>query len=176
MNTLLFTGLLTGLAFGFLLQKGRVLRFDRQVGAMLLKDMTIVKFMLSAILVGMTGILLLSQLGVIELHHKALNLGALLIGGGLFGIGWSAAGYCPGTAVGALGEGRFHAIFPLLGMLTGAAVYAELYPAMKTTILAWKDFGPLGLPEMTGHWQWLIVAVFWAFAIILFNWFEKKKL
>ena len=38
--------------FGFLLQKGRVLRFDKQVGAMLLTDMTIFNFMLSAILVG----------------------------------------------------------------------------------------------------------------------------
>ena len=32
-------GLLTGIAFGFLLQKGRVLRFDKQVGAMRLTDM-----------------------------------------------------------------------------------------------------------------------------------------
>ena len=33
-------GLVTGVAFGFLLQKGRVLRFGKQVGAMLFKDMT----------------------------------------------------------------------------------------------------------------------------------------
>ncbi|MCA1808764.1 MAG: hypothetical protein LC725_04815 [Lentisphaerae bacterium] len=31
-------GLITGLLFGFLLQKDRVLRFEKQVGAMLLKD------------------------------------------------------------------------------------------------------------------------------------------
>ena len=42
-------GLITVIMFGFLLQKGRVLRFDKQIGAMLLKDMTIFKFMLSAI-------------------------------------------------------------------------------------------------------------------------------
>ena len=46
-------GLGTGVLFGFFLQKGRVLRFEKQIGAMLLKDMTILKFMLSAILVGM---------------------------------------------------------------------------------------------------------------------------
>ena len=34
-------GLVTGIIFGFLLQKARVLRYDRQVGAMLLQDMTI---------------------------------------------------------------------------------------------------------------------------------------
>ena len=53
-------GLITGVCFGVLLQQGRVLRFEKQVGAMLLKDMTILKFMLSAILVGMVGIYLLS--------------------------------------------------------------------------------------------------------------------
>jgi uncharacterized membrane protein len=53
MNLEQMVGLVTGIVFGFLLQKGRVLRFDKQVGAMLLKDMTIFKFMLSAILVGM---------------------------------------------------------------------------------------------------------------------------
>ena len=51
MNAQLWLGLLAGFVFGFLLQKGRVLRFDKQVQAMLLKDMTIVKFMFSAILV-----------------------------------------------------------------------------------------------------------------------------
>ena len=51
MSTGQILGLITGILFGFLLQKGRVLRFDKQVGAMLFKDMTIFKFMLSAILV-----------------------------------------------------------------------------------------------------------------------------
>lgn len=57
-------GLVTGIAFGFLLQKGRVLRFGKQVGAMLFKDMTIFKFMLSAIVVGMFGILILRIWGL----------------------------------------------------------------------------------------------------------------
>ena len=53
MGTDQILGLATGIVFGFLLQKGRVLRFEKQIGAMLLKDMTILKFMLSAIIVGM---------------------------------------------------------------------------------------------------------------------------
>ncbi|MCK9264178.1 MAG: YeeE/YedE family protein, partial [Deltaproteobacteria bacterium] len=43
MNTALLLGLITGIIFGFLMQKGRVLHFEKQVGALLLKDMTIVK-------------------------------------------------------------------------------------------------------------------------------------
>ncbi len=176
MNAGLWLGLATGIAFGFLLQKGRVLRFERQVGAMLLKDMTIMKFMLSAIVVGMFGILLLADLGVITLGHKAMNLGALLVGGAFFGSGWAVMGYCPGTAVGAVGEGRWHALFALAGMLIGAAVYAELYPMCKATVLAWKDFGKIGLSDALGVSHWVIALPFAAGVVVLFRWFEKKGL
>lgn len=169
-------GLLAGIVFGFLLQKGRVLRFEKQVGALLFRDMTILKFMLSAIMVGMIGILLLSQLEVIQLSRKAMNVGAVVVGGGLFGIGWAIMGFCPGTAVGALGEGRWHAAFAILGMLLGAAIYAELYPFFKSTVLAWKDYGKIGLPESLGISPWLLVLLFWLIALGLFYLFEKKNL
>jgi uncharacterized membrane protein YedE/YeeE len=169
-------GLITGVLFGFLLQKGRVLRFEKQVGAMLLKDMTIFKFMLSAILVGMVGITLLSDAGIITLGHKPMNLGAVLLGGVLFGAGWAVMGYCPGTSIGALGEGRWHAVFAIVGMIAGAALYAEFYPFLKSTVLAWKDFGKIGLPEGLGVSPWGIIPFFWAGVIFLFFWFEKKGL
>ncbi len=176
MNTAQWLGLVTGVLFGFLLQKGRVLRFDKQIGAMLLRDMTIFKFMLSAILVGMVGILLLSNLEIITLSHKSMNVGAVLLGGALFGAGWAIMGFCPGTSLGALGEGRWHAVFAVIGMVVGAAFYAELYPLFKSTVLAWKDYGKIGLPEALGISQWVIVSIFWVGVLALFFWFEKKKL
>ncbi|MBA3035753.1 MAG: YeeE/YedE family protein [Desulfobacterium sp.] len=176
MNTGQWLGLITGVLFGFLLQKGRVLRFDKQIGAMLLKDMTILKFMLSAILVGMVGILLLSNAGIITLSHKPMNVGAVLLGGALFGAGWAVMGFCPGTSIGAIGEGRWHAVFAVIGMVAGAAIYAELYPLFKSTVLAWKDFGKIGLQETIGISQWIIVPIFWLVAIALFILFEKKKI
>lgn len=176
MSTDQWLGLITGVLFGFFLQKGRVLRFDKQVGAMLLKDMTILKFMLSAIMVGMVGILLLADAEVITLNHKAMNIGAVVVGGILFGAGWAVMGFCPGTSVGALGEGRWHAVFAIIGMAAGAALYAELYPFFKVTVLAWKDFGKLGLPDAMGVSPWLIVPLFWGAMIALFFWFEKKRL
>ena len=169
-------GLITGVLFGFLLQKGRVLRFDKQIGALLLKDMTILKFMLSAILVGMVGITLLSNAGMITLSHKPMNLGGVVLGGALFGAGWAVMGFCPGTSVGALGEGRWHALFAILGMLAGAALYSELYPFFKSTVLAWKNFGKIGLSEAIGISPWVLIALFWAGTISLFFWFEEKGL
>lgn len=169
-------GLITGILFGFLLQKGRVLRFEKQVGAMLLKDMTIFKFMLSAILVGMVGIQLLASAEIITLSHKAMNLGAVVVGGALFGCGWAVIGFCPGTSIGALGEGRWHAIFAIAGMLAGAAVYAEIYPLLKSTVLSWKDFGKISAAEVLGVSPWRVIPVFWAGIIVLFVWFERNKL
>ena len=167
-------GLVTGLFFGFLLQKGRVLRFEKQVGAMLLKDMTILKFMLSAIIVGMVGVELMSGAGIITMSHKPMNVGALLVGGALFGAGWAVMGYCPGTSMGALGEGRWHAIFAIAGMVTGASIYAELYPFFKSTVLSWADYGKIGLPEALGVSPWVVIIVFVCVVLGMFRWFESK--
>lgn len=176
MNTAQLLGLTTGICFGFLLQKGRVIRFEKQVGALLFRDMTVFKIMLSAILVGMLGILLLADLEIIKLSHKPMNVGAVVIGGILFGIGWAIMGFCPGTSLGALGEGRWHALFAIAGMVAGAAVYAQLFPLFKTTVLAWKDYGKIGLPETLGLSPWIIAAGIWAAVFLLFFWMEKKKL
>jgi len=167
-------GLVTGLAFGFFLQKGRVLRYDKQVSAMLFKDMTILKFMLSAIIVGMFGILAMNDLEIIKLSHKAMNVGGIVVGGALFGIGWAVMGFCPGTAVGAIGEGRWHAIFGAIGMIAGAAVYAELFPFFKSTVLTWADFGKISLPEALGVNHWVVAVIFTIITIAMFRWFEKK--
>jgi len=63
MNELL-TGAITGILFGFLMQKAQVIRYDKQLAALRLTDMTIVKFMLTTILVAMVGIYLLFDLGL----------------------------------------------------------------------------------------------------------------
>ncbi len=169
-------GLLTGVLFGALLQQGRVLRFEKQVGAMLLRDMTILKFMLSAIIVGMIGLHLLVGLGAVALSVKGTSIGANLIGGLLFGIGWAVAGYCPGTSVGAVAEGRWHALFAIAGMLVGAAIFAEVYPALKTSVSTWGDFGKITLPGVLGGSPWSVIVVLVIVYAGLFVFFERKNL
>jgi uncharacterized membrane protein YedE/YeeE len=169
-------GLATGFCFGFLLQKGRVLRFEKQVGAMRLTDMTIMKFMLSAIVVGMVGIHGLAAEGVISLSHKPLNVGAVVLGGALFGIGWAVMGFCPGTSVGALGEGRWHALFAIVGMIAGAALYAEAYPYLEASVMRWMDFGKISLPQALGVSPWIVIPIFAGGVVTLFWWFEKLRI
>lgn len=173
---MLLYGLVTGILFGFFLQKGRVLRYDKQLGALRLMDMTIVKFMLSTVLVGMVGVYILKDLGLVKLSVKPTNLGANIIGGLIFGAGWGLLGYCPGTSAGALGEGRWDSLWGILGMLVGAAVFAEVYPALKTSILTWGKLGKITFPQVLGVNHWVIVAIFIVGALALFRWFEKKGL
>ncbi|MBW2575967.1 MAG: YeeE/YedE family protein [Deltaproteobacteria bacterium] len=172
----LIYGLVTGILFGILLQKAEVLRFDKQVGALRLMDMTIFKFMLSAIAVGAVGVYLLKDLELIKLSLKGTSIGAQVLGGTLFGIGWAILGYCPGTAGGALGEGRVDAIWGILGMLFGGGIYALSYPFFKANVIGIGNFGKITLPQILGINHWIIVVVFVAFIIFMFGFFEKKGL
>jgi uncharacterized membrane protein YedE/YeeE len=169
-------GLITGILFGVFLQKAQVIRYDRQLGALLLKDMTIVKFMLSSILVAMVGVYLLQDLGLAKLSVKPTILGGNILGGLAFGVGWGLLGYCPGTSAGALGEGRWDAVWGILGMLAGAALFAEAYPGLKKTVLTWGDFGKITLPQVLGVNHWVIIVLFAIGGLALFWWFEKKGL
>lgn len=173
---MLIYGLLTGIAFGFLLQKGRVLRYDKQLGALRLRDMTIIKFMLSSILVGMVGVYLLVDLDMARLSIKTTVLGGNIIGGLIFGLGWGLLGYCPGTSAGALGEGRWDAVWGILGMICGAALYAESFPLMKTTVLTWGDLGKLTIPGIFGINHWPIIILCVVGGIALFRFLEKQNL
>jgi hypothetical protein len=169
-------GIVTGILFGFLLQKGQVLKYDNQLGALRLIDFTIVKFMFTAVLVAMVGIYLLKDIGLISLSVKGTSLGANILGGIVFGIGWGILGYCPGTAAGALGEGRWDAAFGLFGMLVGAAVYAEVYPALKESVLGWGDFGKITLPGLFGLNEWVVIIVIGALFVWLFFCLERRHL
>ncbi len=169
-------GLITGILFGFLLQKGRVIRYDKQLGALRLIDMTIVKFMLSTVLVAMVGTYLFKDLGLVKLSIKPTILGSVILGGLMFGIGWALLGYCPGTAVGALGEGRFDALWGILGMLVGAGLYAEAYPFLKKTVLTWGNLGKITFTQVLGVNHWIVIPIMVIGGFLLFRWFEKKGL
>jgi hypothetical protein len=170
------SGLLFGALFGVLIQRSRVVRYEQQVGCLRLIDMTIVKFMLTTVLTGMVGVYLLMEGGVDRIMVLPTVLGANAVGGFLFGLGWPLLGYCPGTAFGALGEGRYDALWGMLGMLCGAAFFAEIFPALEGNILAWGYLGPLTLPQLLHVNPWVIVVPFVVGGIVFLRWIEKKGL
>lgn len=151
-------GLVVGIVFGFLLQKGGVTKYDIIIGQLLLKDFTVVKIMLSAVLVGMIGVHALGSIGLAKLHPKPGSIGTSVLGGLIFGIGFGILGYCPGTVAAAVGTGALDGLFGgVVGILLGAWFFAMAYPKLQGTILNKMDFGELTLPQLFKVNSWVIV-------------------
>lgn len=146
----LLKGVLFGLVFGFLLQKGGVGKFNVLIGQLLLQDFTVAKVMLTAIVVGMIGVFTMHHFGMVKLHIKPTRIGANIIGGLLFGAGFALLGYCPGTVAVALGQGSWDALFGIAGLVAGSWVFAELSGWSKRTIETWGDCGKITIPDVLG--------------------------
>jgi hypothetical protein len=172
----LVLGFLLGIGFGFLLQKSGATYYDVIANQLLLKDFTVVKLMLTAMVTGMIGVHLLASLGLAQLHPKSGSLGATIPGSLVFGIGFGMLGYCPGTAVAAIGHGALDALFGgVVGMLLGAAAFAALYPKLKP-ILSKGDFGNPTFPRLLNVNPWVIVLPVAAAVIGLLYWIERAGL
>ena len=164
----LLLGAATGVAFGALLQRGQASRYDRILGQLQLKDHTIATIMGTAVGVGALGVHALVRAGKAKLDIKPLQLGGILGGGALFGTGLSILGYCPGTTLAAIGEGRRDAVAGFLGMLAGAGLFVRTYPKIEPFIKA-GDKGKTLLPgARRSPWPWVggLVAAMVARAVV----------
>jgi len=163
--------LLVGIAFGFLLQKGGVTQYDVIIGQLLLEDHTVVRIMLSAVVVGTLGVHLLRSLGLAELHPKPGSFGSSVVGGLIFGVGFAVLGYCPGTVAGAVGQGSMDALLGgVVGILLGAGVFAALFPRLSRGILAVGDFGDVTLPRLFKLNEWVVVLPVSVLIVLLLWW------
>ncbi|MBN1570244.1 MAG: YeeE/YedE family protein [Acidobacteria bacterium] len=171
----LILGLLLGICFGFLLQKGGVTTYDVIINQLLLNDFTVVKIMLSAVLTGMIGVHLLRSMGLARLHPKPGSVGSSVIGGLIFGIGFGTLGYCPGTAAGAIGQGCLDALLGgVVGILIGAGLFASIYHKIHKPVLSKGNFGEMTLPELLKVNHWIIVAAVAIMIIALLHFIEKS--
>ncbi len=144
----LLSAILFGTAFGFLLQKGGVGKYNVLIGQLLLQEFTVVKVMLSAIIVGMLGVFTLHHFAKVNLHLQPTRIGAQVLGGLCFGAGFALIAYCPGTGAAALGQGSWDVIFGMAGLVAGSYLYAELSGWLKQTVETWGDKGKVTLPDL----------------------------
>ncbi|MEK6701442.1 MAG: YeeE/YedE thiosulfate transporter family protein [Planctomycetota bacterium] len=174
--TTLLLGALTGLIFGFLLQKGGVTRYNTIVNQFRFKDFTVLKTMLTAIVVGSIGIYAMLQMGMIKgLSVKGVEL-AMNAGGGLiFGVGMVLLGYCPGTALAAAGQGSRDAVVGIGGALVGAGVYAETYPFLSRTLEPIGKLGKITFADAAHASPWWFIAGLAVVAVGLFALIERKE-
>ena len=170
----LIIGLIIGIFFGFFLQKGGVTNYNIIIGQLLLTDFTVFKVMLSAVIVGMLGVYLLRSLGYAQLHPKSGSLGATVIGGLIFGVGFAVLGYCPGTVAGAVGQGFLDALLGgIIGMLIGAGLFASMYPKLQKKILHKGYFGEVTFPELLKVNPWVVIIPLAIVLTALLFWMEN---
>jgi hypothetical protein len=173
----LILGFIFGIVFGFLLQKGGVTKYDVIVGQLLLTDFTVLKIMLTAVIVGMPGIYLMKQFGWVELYPKSGSVGMNVIGGLIFGVGFALLGYCPGTIAGAIGNGYLDAaIGGLAGIWIGTGSFAALFPRLNDGILKIGDFGDISLPKLLKMNEWVVIGLVEILIIVLLIWLERMGL
>lgn len=169
----LILGLLTGILFGFLLQKGRVAKYSVILGQLLLKDWTVFKIMATAIVVGAIGVYTMVAMGTASLHVRPFLLGGVLLGAVLFGIGMAAFGYCPGTSVAASGEGSRDAMAGVIGMLTGAGIFVAIYPWMEPVIQAGGNLGEVTIPQLLAMPPWVVIVLIATAVLVVFGVIER---
>lgn len=141
------SGLLFGTAFGFLLHKSGVSDYNVLIGALRLTDLTVLRVIISAILVGSIIIYVLGKFGMVRPHIKPTHYANNIIGGLVFGVGFGLWGYCPGTGAAALGQGSWDAAWGIFGMIIGSYVYALATPKLRK-MASIGDRGKLIVPEL----------------------------
>ena len=157
----LVAALVLGTVFGLLLHRGGVANYNVIVNQFRFRDFTVLKIMMTAIIVGGLGVLALNSAGLANYHIKAANMLGVVLGAAIFGVGMVVYGYCPGTAIAAAASGSLHALFGLVGLLVGGTLYAFSFPWISQKILPVGALGKVRLPDVTG-----VPALVWFVALL----------
>ena len=164
--------LLVGFIFGFVLDRGGLNRYFKIANVFRYTDLTVLRFMMTGMAVGLVGIYTLKFLDLADLTPVAPTVvGAQVIGGLIFGVGMAWAGFCPGTCIAGAARGQLDYLIPgMLGLLTGGLAYGLLYPT--SLIKGLLSLGRLDqpysyLPELLGVDPMLLMLVF-VQAVIIF--------
>ncbi|MFT5482602.1 MAG: putative membrane protein YedE/YeeE [Halieaceae bacterium] len=146
----LFIGFAIGCIFGAILFLGGASSYRKILGTLLLRDMSIIKLMMTAIGVGTLGVYLLDTGGLANMSIKPAYVWGIIAGGIIFGIGWAVSGYCPGTCVVGAAEGKKDAIFTVLGAFVGAFIFSLAYPYLETALIEPANFGKVTFETLLG--------------------------
>lgn len=136
--------LLLGTIFGFILSRSGAADYGYIQGMFLFERFQLYGIIGTAVALTMPALWLLRRghtlTGApIRIERKPMHRGTI-VGGLLFGVGWSIAGMCPGPILVNIGEGKVYALAALAGALTGTAVFGRFYSVLQR---------PLRLPPIT---------------------------
>lgn len=133
-----------GTLFGLLLSRSGAADYDYIQAMFRLENIQLFGIIGTAVMVTAPSLWLLQRRGrtvsgrPLVVTPKPFHLGNV-VGGVLFGIGWSITGMCPGPILVNVGEGKVYALAALAGALVGASLFSSRYARLS------KVFG---LPEI----------------------------
>ena len=167
---LYLSALLTGLLFGYVLQRGGFCLTRALSNAVLMGDTTILRAYVLALLVAMIGVHTLMALGLIEVPIRPFRWVANILGGGLFGVGMILSGGCSGSTWYRVGEGAIGACVVLLGFAMGATtvsvgVLAPVRTWLQAPAVTLGGAAPT-LHGLVGVSPWVVIAVLAASAAV----------
>jgi hypothetical protein len=126
----------------------------------------------------MIGLYVLRGLGVVTFPTvPATYVLGNLVGGLIFGVGMSLAGFCPGTCVAGAGEGKTDYLIPgILGFLVGAALWGLTYERVFPALSKPGNIGNVVLPDLWNISPYLAALAFTLMALVLFFLIDRAGL
>lgn len=176
MNDLLIAGGI-GVAFGWALECAGLGDPPKLAGQFYLRDFTVLKVMLSAMLTAMLGVFWGGRLGVFDpgtFYVPETYLLPQLVGGLVFGLGFVLSGLCPGTSCVALASGRIEGAATMLGLFAGMLLVGLTFPAIEPFYRS-TPHGPLTIQRLTGLPYGVVVALVTVVAVSMLAWIAKRE-
>ena len=132
-----------GTLFGFVLHRVGASNPNNIINMLRFKDLHLMKAILLGIACSSSLLFIGMTAGIIDPGHLSVKTSywGVILGGAILGIGFAIAGYCPGTGIVAVGDGRKDAVVFVAGGLAGAFIFMIMYPVIKNTFLLQKIAG-----------------------------------
>jgi uncharacterized membrane protein YedE/YeeE len=131
--------LVFGGMFGYVLSRSGAADYNYIQTMFLLESFQLYGIIGTAVVLTAPIIWLLKQRGR-TLSGAAINVASKpghrgnVVGGLLFGVGWSICGMCPGPILVNIGEGKIYAFAALAGALVGTAVFGRVYNTLQAPL------------------------------------------
>ena len=125
-----------GVAFGLALSRSGAADYGFIQSMFLFESFQLYGIIGTAVLLTAPGLWWIRRRGrtalgeALQIERKPMNRGTV-VGGLLFGVGWSITGMCPGPMLVNIGEGKVYAVAALAGALVGAGLFGSLYSRLQ---------------------------------------------
>ncbi len=167
------SGLIIGGLIGFILQRGRFCMNTAFRDTIFIKDLTMFRAYLIALVIMIIGSNILNDMGIIHLQAQTFYPFANIIGGYIFGLGIVLAGGCGSGIIYRVGEGQLASWLAVLGFFLGIGMTSQGILKPVNQMLRSVKVGP---PQMTLYGlfggtlevKWVVIAVLCT-AIFLFT-------